>query len=464
MSTASGRLRFVTVDSSELGGDGLRAALEKLESAGVSAAARASFARFYGLLLSGETGFIREHEVTGLADLPRVDLSSSPSPDDLSALARTAVIKLNGGLGTSMGLDQAKSLLPVRSGPVPRFLETDDASAHPQQMLTFLDIIVGQIFAARLKANAGEVGSPVPILFMDSFRTQADTLAALAKYPELATPGLPLDFKQNQIPKINAATLHPVEWPLDPSLEWCPPGHGDLYPVLHALELVDTLIAQGYRYLFVSNADNLGATPDPRVVGWFARSGAPYAAEMCLKTPADLKGGQLVIRKADQQLIQRESAQTHPDDLDAALNPEVHRYFHTNNLWFDLVALQGELHRKNGVLELPLIRNAKTVDPTDPGSPAVVQLESAMGAAVKVFPGALAVEVPRSRFLPVKNTSDLLLIRSDVYELADDYSLHAVAEPPLVELPPKYQTISEFERRFAKGVPSLRGLDVFVAD
>lgn len=457
---------------------GLAAALAKLEAAGVSPAARGSFARAYGLLQSGETGFIREHDVVGLKDLPKVDLTAAPTADDVEALAHTVVIKLNGGLGTGMGLDRAKSLLPVRVGPVPvtpghdaagRDAHPHDAEQpHPQQMLSFLDIIAGQIFAARTQVEQLDPETderhPVPLMFMNSFRTEAETAAALAPYPELQTPGLPLSFRQNQIPKLLAETLAPVEWPADPDLEWCPPGHGDLYPALHGADLVNTLIQLGYRYLFVSNADNLGATPDARVAGWFARSGAPYAAEMCLKTPADLKGGQLVIRKADNQLIQRETAQTHPDDVAASLDPGAHPYFHTNNLWFDLHALQAELNRNNGVLELPLIRNAKTVDPTDPTSPAVVQLESAMGAAVKVFPGAMAVEVPRSRFLPVKGTSDLLLIRSDVYELDNDYHLNAVAPAPLVDFGGKYKTIAEFETRFGGHIPSLKGVDVFTVD
>ena len=456
---------------------GLTEALAKLESAGVSAAARGSFARFYALLLSGETGYIREEHVSGLTDLPKIDLGAKAEPDDYRALGRTAVIKLNGGLGTSMGLDRAKSLLPVRFGPIPQTHDdathddaTHDGATPPERLLSFLDIIAGQIYAARTQSNSNPETEqqnpkhPVPLLFMNSFRTQADTLAALEAYPQLATPGLPLSFLQNQIPKLLADTLEPVSWPENPELEWCPPGHGDLYPALHGANLVDQLIEQGYRYLFVSNADNLGATPDPRVVGWFARSGAPYAAEMCLKTPADLKGGQLVIRNEDQQLIQRETAQTHPDDLDQSLNPEAHRYFHTNNLWFDLHALQAELHRNNGVLELPLIRNEKHVDPTDTSSPKVIQMESAMGAAVKVFPGAMAVEVPRSRFLPVKSTSDLLLLRSDVYELEPDYSLRAVATPPLVKLNPRYQTITEFEKRFHDGVPPLAGRDTVIVD
>jgi UTP--glucose-1-phosphate uridylyltransferase len=177
---------------------------------------------------------------------------------------------------------------------------------------------------------------------------------------------------------------------------------------------------------------------------------------MCLKTPADVKGGQLVVRKADGRIIQRETAQTHPDDVEVSLDPTRHRYFHTNNLWFDLEALAAELDRTGGVLELPLIRNAKTVDPTDPASPEVVQIESAMGAAVAVFEGATAIEVGRERFLPVKTTNDLLLLRSDVYELTDAYRVVAQVPAPLVQLSKDYKTIGAFDARFPAGAPSLR--------
>ncbi|GAA1735737.1 UTP--glucose-1-phosphate uridylyltransferase [Isoptericola hypogeus] len=425
---------------------GLELARTKMTEAGVAPAAVETFSRFYRLLESGESGLVREADVEPLEDLPRHADLHVPAADATDALARTAIIKLNGGLGTSMGMDRAKSLLTVR--------RTDAG-----QDLSFLDVIVRQVQAAR-----AATGARLPLVLMNSFRTQDDSLAALAKHDGVAVDGLPLDFLQNREPKLRADDLEPVEWPADPSLEWCPPGHGDLYPALHASGLVQALLDAGFRYASVSNSDNLGAAPDAEIAAWFAASGAPYAAEMCLKTPADVKGGQLVVRRSDGRIVQRETAQTHPDDLDAALDPTVHRYFHTNNLWFDLEALAAELDRTGGVLELPLIRNDKTVDPTDPSSPEVVQIESAMGAAVAVFEGATAIEVGRERFLPVKKTSDLLLMRSDVYELTGDYRLVARASAPLVELSGTYKTISRFDERFAAGAPSLRGASSLTVD
>ncbi|MCA5894763.1 UTP--glucose-1-phosphate uridylyltransferase [Isoptericola sp. NEAU-Y5] len=421
---------------------GLDLARDKMTAAGVAPAAIDTFTRFYRLLESGASGLVREADVEPLRDLPRhADLAVDPA-DAQAALARTAVIKLNGGLGTSMGMDRAKSLLTVR----------DDDPAGAGEALTFLDVIVGQVRAARQST-----GARLPLVLMNSFRTREDTLAALAPYDDLVVDGLPVDFLQNREPKLRADTLEPVEWPADPTLEWCPPGHGDLYPALHASGVVRALLDAGFRYASVSNSDNLGAAPDGEIAAWFAASGAPYAAEMCRKTPADVKGGQLVVRRSDGRIVQRETAQTHPDDQDASLDPSLHPYFHTNNLWFDLEALAAELDRTGGVLELPLIRNAKTVDPTDPSSPEVVQIESAMGAAVAVFEGATAIEVSRARFLPVKTTSDLLLMRSDVYELTADYRLVAQVDAPLVTLSGVYKTIDAFDERFAAGAPSLRG-------
>jgi UTP--glucose-1-phosphate uridylyltransferase len=426
---------------------GLEQARTKMTEAGVAPAAIETFTRFYHLLESGETGLIREEEIDPLVDIPnRAELTIS---DDAAsaALAKTAMLKLNGGLGTSMGMDQAKSLLPVRV--------STSSTTGETEMLTFLDIIVGQVRAARQAT-----GARLPLLFMNSFRTRDDSLAALERYPDIAVDGLPTDFLQNREPKLLADDLTPVTWDRDPDLEWCPPGHGDLYPALHASGVVVALLEAGFRYMCVSNSDNLGATPDATIAGWFAASGAPYAAELCRKTPADVKGGQLVIRKADGRIVQRETAQTHPDDTAASLDATRHPFFHTNNLWFDLEALAAELERTSGVLELPLIRNDKTVDPADPSSPKVVQIESAMGAAVAVFEGATAIEVERSRFLPVKTTNDLLVLRSDVYALTPDYWLEAQAPAPLVDLDKDYyKLIDGFTQRFAAGAPSLRDAD-----
>ncbi len=415
--------------------DGLRLAQEKMTAAGVTPAAIEVFSHYYRELEAGATGLILEETIEPLLDPAHLsELDVDPQAAQ-AALARTAVLKLNGGLGTSMGMDKAKSLLPVRDGR------------------TFLDLIVEQVLHAR-RAH----GVRLPLLLMNSFRTQADTLEALAAHPDLAVDGLPLDFLQNQEPKLLAEDLTPVSWPADPSLEWCPPGHGDLYTALLASGVLQRLLDAGFRYASVSNSDNLGAAPDPRIAGWFAGSGAPYAAELCRRTAADRKGGHLAIRTADGRLILRDTAQTAPAEMDFFTDEHRHPFFHTNNLWFDLEQIAAALEARGAVLGLPLIRNTKTVDPTDPSSPAVVQVETAMGAAIEVFEGATAIVVGRERFLPVKTTNDLLLVRSDAYELTSSRTLAlAVPTAPLVDLDPAfYKTVQAFDARFPAGVPSIR--------
>jgi UTP--glucose-1-phosphate uridylyltransferase len=263
---------------------------------------------------------------------------------------------------------------------------------------------------------------------------------------------------QNQEPKLRADDLTPIDWPADPSLEWCPPGHGDLYTALTTSGMLDRLLSLGYRYASVSNSDNLGAAPNAAIAGWFATTGAPYAAEICRRTAADRKGGHLAIRKSDRRLILRDTAQTPKEEMDYFTDEFRHPFFHTNNLWFDLRALDRTLRERKSVLGLPLIKNEKTVDPADSSSPKVIQIETAMGAAIEVFEGATAIGVGRDRFLPVKTTSDLLVLRSDAYDLQADGRLTRVADlTPVVDLDNKYyKIIGDFDQRFPAGVPSLK--------
>ncbi len=412
---------------------GLHRAQQKMAEAGVAEQAINVFADYYRQLEQGSTGFIAEDSIEPLTDPDRLSELQLDPEQARQAIGRTVIIKLNGGLGTSMGLDRAKSLLPVRDGD------------------TFLDLIARQVLAARKAYDA-----PLPLIFMDSFRTREDTLELLRGYPDLAVDDLGLDFLQNSEPKLRADDLTPVDWPADPTLEWCPPGHGDLYPALAASGLLDRLLERGYRYASVSNSDNLGAAPNATIAGWFAASGAPYAAEVCRRTAADRKGGHLAIRKSDRRLILRDTAQTADAEMDFFTDEHRHPYFHTNNLWFDLEVLAQTLAERNGVLGLPMIKNEKTVDPTDSSSPKVIQLESAMGAAIEVFEGATAIGVERERFLPVKTTNDLLLLRSDVYRVGDDGRLITTTPVPLVDLDPAhYKTITDFDHRI-QVVPSLR--------
>jgi UTP--glucose-1-phosphate uridylyltransferase len=414
---------------------GLKLAQEKMAAGGIHPMAIDVFTHYYRQLEKGVSGFIPEDSIEPVLDPSMLSDTAVSEEDAAAALEKTVIIKLNGGLGTSMGMDKAKSLLPVREGK------------------SFLDIIVDQVRHAR-----AAYGIQLPLVFMNSFRTHEDTLAALAPYSDLAVAGLDLGFLQNQEPKLRADDLTPISWPADPTLEWCPPGHGDLYTALTTSGMLDRLLSLGYRYASVSNSDNLGAAPSATIAGWFATTGAPYAAEICRRTAADRKGGHLAIRKSDRRLILRDTAQTPKQEMHYFTDEFRHPFFHTNNLWFDLEALARTLRERKSVLGLPLIKNEKTVDPADPSSPKVIQIETAMGAAIEVFEGATAIGVGRDRFLPVKTSSDLLVLRSDAYDLEDDGRLTKVADPtPVVDLDDKhYKIITDFDHRFPAGAPSLK--------
>ncbi|WP_232549985.1 UTP--glucose-1-phosphate uridylyltransferase [Propioniciclava soli] len=416
--------------------NGLDRARTKMQDAGASGAAIDVFSHYYRLVAEGSGGFyIEEDSIDPLLEPPQLASVQVDADAAREALEKTVIIKLNGGLGTSMGLDGPKTLLPVRGD------------------MTFLDVLVEQVLRARR-----ETGARLPLLFMNSFRTREATLAHLERYPDLAVDGLPVDFLQGFEPKLTADTLEPVEWPADPDLEWCPPGHGDIYTSLVGTGLLDALLERGFRYVSIANGDNLGAGPNATLAGWFAASGAPYAAEVCTRTANDRKGGHLAVRKADGQLILRDTAQTRPEEMDYFTDEHRHPYFHANNLWVDLAALKNLMEERKNVLGLPLIRNEKTVDPSDKASTPVIQLETAMGAAIEVFPGAQAIAVPRDRFLPVKTTNELLLVRSDAFELDADARLVAAVEKlPTVSLDKRHYTLlPDFDAR-VQVVPSLVG-------
>ncbi|HEY2602927.1 MAG TPA: UTP--glucose-1-phosphate uridylyltransferase [Thermoleophilaceae bacterium] len=416
--------------------DGLEQALEKMRADGAPNVAVENFRHYYERLASGETGTINEDEIEPARDIPAAAELPEPRDEGRAALERAAVIRLNGGLGTGMGMTGPKTLLEVKDG------------------LTFLDVIARQILKLRERH-----GIRLPLVLMHSFRTRDESLAALARYPELESD-VPLDFVQGRVPKILADDLTPASWPDDPELEWAPPGHGDLYTSLVTSGMLDQLLGHGYEYAFVANSDNLGAVLEPRILAWFARQQLPFALEVLRRAESDRKGGHIARRKGG-GLVLRETAQVRPEDQAAYEDIERHRYFNANNLWLNLTTLKRVLDERGGVLGLPMIVNRKTVDPSDSSSAAVYQLETAMGAAIDVFEGAAAIEVGRERFAPVKTTNDLLVVRSDAYELTDDADMRLVRdEPPVVDLDSDhYKLIRDFDAHFPAGAPSLKDCD-----
>jgi UTP--glucose-1-phosphate uridylyltransferase len=408
---------------------------QKMLAAGLGDAAICAFRRNYEALLRQETGLIPEATISPAIGLPNYAAIASSVPADAALLGQAVVIKLNGGLGTGMGLSGPKSLLAVRDG------------------INFLDLMVRQTLELRATSKTA-----VRLLLMNSFSTSSDTLDYLQRYrAEGLADADEIELMQNQIPKIDAASLEPVSWPADPELEWCPPGHGDVYAALSGSGWLDRLLEAGVKYAFISNSDNLGAILAPELLQFFADSNAPFLMEVTRRTAADRKGGHLAVRNADGRLLLREVAQCPAADSAEFQNIERHQYFNTNSLWLRLDLLKAQLTACGGALPLPMIRNDKTVDARDKNSTPVIQLEIAMGAAIECFAGALAIEVPRSRFAPVKTTGDLWALRSDAYEVLADgqVRLHPSCGgvPPLITLSDEYKLVDQLE---TLGSPSLR--------
>ncbi len=410
---------------------------QKMQHAGLNDLLIRNFEYYYSQLVAGATGYIPSIQARPPAEVADKSDLVGFSGDGRDALNRLVVIKLNGGLGTSMGLNGPKSLLMVKDG------------------LRFLDIIVRHVLYLRQ-----QTGARLPLMFMNSYSTQDATHQALMAYPELAHD-LPLDFLQNKIPKIWQDTFAPVEWHEDPAKEWCPPGHGDIYLTLYTSHLLGQMLSLGYEYAFISNADNLGATVDTDILGFFAAQKLPFLMEVTGRTVADRKGGHLA-QSPDGRLLLREIAQCPPQEIDQFQDIRRYRLFNTNNLWIHLPSLQRVLAEQDGFLALPMIRNSKPVDPSQPDSPLVFQLETAMGLAISAFEDAQIIQVPRTRFLPVKRCNDLLALRSDAYRLTPLYNIEldprrgTSANAPLVKMDERfYQLINQIEERFPHGPPSL---------
>ncbi len=388
-----------------------------------------SFSRYYKQVLQGATGMLSENDIippskSNIANYDDLKISTSPPFEKL------VVVKLNGGLGTSMGLSKAKSLLKVKDE------------------LNFLDIIALQILDLRKKT-----GKNIPVLFMNSFNTRKDTLSYLKKYSELSLNQLPLDFIQNKFPKIMQNNLSPLKH-INNELNWNPPGHGEIYMVMFISGILDKLLNLGFEYAFISNSDNLGAVIDGKILNYFDENKLPFLMEVCARTEMDRKGGHLAQTK-DGRLILREVAQCPKNEIEEFQNIKKYRYFNTNNIWVNLRILKQKLVESNWLLPLPLILNKKSVE-----NKKVYQIETAMGAAISVYEGSKAIKIKRDRFIPVKKTNDLLTIWSDAYDLQDDYKLvlnENLKRAPIIVLDDNYfKTIYQLQEHFKNGVPSLK--------
>ncbi|CAE7430164.1 UGP1 [Symbiodinium sp. CCMP2592] len=378
----------------------------------------AAFKYNYGVLVSGADVMIPESKLDPVDKLPEYEkLKEKPetcwqlaracdgarfvsSHQDPRLLRKTLILKLNGGLGTGMGLEKAKSLLTVTEGN------------------SFLDLIAKQVAATKKTFK-----TDLKFMLMNSFSTSQ----ACPDCVQLMTR-----FVQNKAPKVTESDFSPADWTADPGMEWC------------------------YRYMFVSNSDNLGATMDLKILTHFVQSGAPFMMEVAERT--DKKGGHLAKDKATGGLLLRESAQCPEEDEKEFQNvgkykpPGAQMFFNTNNLWVDLAALKREFRKNDGALPLPVMKtlggpclsvNSKTVDPRDKKSTKVLQLETAMG--------------------------DLLALRSDAYLLTEDFTVVLAPErngvPPDVKLDGMYKFTDAMEEKLIpNGPPSLIGCKKLVIE
>ncbi len=418
----------------------LRKSRERMQQAGdLHELIIQEFERRLNLLASGYTGKIPWNEVTNPDSSDLIESSGLPEPSPEAAaadLARLVIIRLNGGLGTSMGLSKAKSLIPVKDG-------------H-----NFLYFMKEQILHLRRRYKTF-----IPLIFMNSFNTQSDTLAEKG-IPELndnpAGNSLPPDFLQSRIPRIQASDLLPAGDGTSGD-DWCPPGHGDIFLSLKITGILDRLLEAGFTTAFISNSDNLAATVHPGILHYMHSEDIDFAMEITPKTLADIKGGALARRthegRSRVELI--EAAQVEDADLKEFQDIRKFAYFNTNNLWVNLKSLKKALESPEG-LPLPVIVNPKKNDAgTD-----VIQLETAMGAAIGCFDKSKGIIIPRSRFAPVKTCADLLVRRSDAYTVNEDATLSLnqtfIKDEPVVRLSSDYKKITDFENLF-RVTPSLAG-------
>ncbi|RLC57778.1 MAG: hypothetical protein DRH89_02740 [Candidatus Cloacimonadota bacterium] len=292
-----------------------------------------SFSNSYYKILEGATGTLSETEIEPPVKENLIDYDNL-EPVTSSPLEKLAVIKLNGGLGTSMGLKKAKTLLKIKGG------------------YNFLDVIARQILHLRKKSS-----KDIPLILMHSFNTQKDSLSYLEKYNRLALPHIPLDFVQNKFPKIKMSDLSPLKNEND-NLNWNPPGHGEIYTALSISGVLYNLITQGFEYAFISNSDNLGAVIDEKILAHFAEKRITFMMEVCMRTEMDKKGGHLAQTKKG-QLILRETAQCPDDEIDFFQDINRYSYFNTNNLWVNLKALKQRLYETRYLLPLTMILNKR---------------------------------------------------------------------------------------------------------
>merc|ERR1712223_1156504 len=368
------------------------------------------------------------------AIIPYESLAKADTNEEIKAmLDKLVVVKLNGGLGTSMGCKGPKSVIVVRND------------------LTFLDLTVQQIEYLNKTYD-----TDVPLVLMNSFNTDEETEKVIKKYSGFRVRIL--TFNQSCYPRLNKESLLPIarDVHVERDLEaWYPPGHGDFYQAFYNSGLLDDLINQNRKYVFMSNIDNLGATVDLSILKEIITESTEFIMEVTDKTRADVKGGTLINYEGRLRLL--EVAQVPKDHLEDFKSVKKFPVFNTNNLWINLPAIKRIV--EEGTLDMEVIVNPKSLD----DGVNVIQLETAVGAAMKCFEKGIGINVPRSRFLPVKKSSDLLLIMSNLYSLEKGALTMSpdrmFQTTPLIKLGDQnFKKVNDFLQRFGS-IPDILELD-----
>jgi len=393
------------------------------------------FKYYYEKLYKNESGFISKNDIKGFNSNDIVHVDSIANEDiDENLLKQLVIIKLNGGLGTTIGMEpgKPKSLLIVKND------------------LSFLEIIMKQ--AANIN---------IPLILMNSSITSEETdkavQNAILRFPELKEYK-PEYFEQNQFPKVQKDDFTPVSFPDNERLEWNPPGHGDIYLSLKISGMLNTLLNKGIKYAFISNSDNLGAVVDKKIFKYFVDKNFSFLMEVSKKKESDIKGGHLATDN-NGNLLLREIAQCPENEIDDFKDLKKYSYFNTNNAWIDLEYL-NKILSDNDFIKLDMIKNEKNVNPNDKTSTKVYQIETALGSAISKLEKTSAILVNRDRYLPVKDLNHLLKIRSDYTLLTNNFNIQINPERTLTEDieinidQDLYQGLSDFDKCF-KNIPSL---------
>jgi UTP--glucose-1-phosphate uridylyltransferase len=413
---------------------------------------------------------LSQPRVTAFDELEELPASSALLTELLN---KVAILKLNGGLGTSMGCRGPKATINVKAG-------------H-----SFLDLTVRQVDFLNSRH-----GVDVPLVLMNSFRTHDTTVRALSRY---ANHHVTIHcFEQSRFPRLDRDTFAPL--PLEPfssatEAAWAPPGHGDVWRALDKSGLLEKLLAAGKEVIFISNVDNLAATLDIRLLHHVLTRAIPLCVcrkpqlhtgtamltssrtpplpplvrvpscmEVTERVRSDVQGGALVACEGKLKLL--EAGLVPAERLEDFKSLRSFPDWCTNNLWASLKDIKAAL--AVGAILPPVLVSERTIalPGAEDGRVPVLELETAAGAAIEFFARAEAVRVPRSRFLPVKSTSDLFSVQSCLYEVRHGSLVLSPGRStpvlPLIKLGPDFASIDAYTERVLgrAGVPP----DVLEAD